>query len=64
MRALGLVVILVAGCSHTYSKPGASREDFADDKQFCALYAHQLGTGAVQSIKFRECMEERGWERQ
>lgn len=66
MRILIAAAALLAlvACRHSFSKPGATSDDFAHDKQECALYAHELGGGAIpQKLKFNECMEERGWAR-
>lgn len=63
---LSLIGMFLASCSTIYTKPGASQMDFANDKQFCALYAQKLagGPGFAANMKMRECMQERGWSTQ
>ena len=55
-----------SGCTTIYTKPGASQMDFANDKQFCALYSQKLagGPGFAANMKMKECMQERGWSTQ
>ena len=63
-------ISLMSGCSSMHwHKDGASQENFANDHQYCALYARALNENTTWSRGFTEnalkkqCMEERGWNR-
>ncbi len=63
-------VLASAACAHSYVKPGATQEDWANDHQFCELYAQRLNEntswsrGMTHNALVRECLEERGWTRE
>jgi hypothetical protein len=72
-----LVVISIAaagllGCfaPAVYVKPGATQTEWADDHQFCELYAQRMNEnttwsrGITHAAIVRGCLEERGWQRQ
>lgn len=63
-----LLLVFSTGCAATqWAKNGAGREEFANDKQYCNLYAQQMNEnysalrGAWHNKIFGECMTERGW---
>lgn len=55
-------------CSHgQWYKDGATQYDFANDKQYCELYARALNDNNTwsrswtEAAKQKQCMYERGW---
>lgn len=59
-----------ASCAHSrWTRDGATQMEFANDKQFCALYARRLNENytwtraLTESDLFNQCMWERGWQR-
>ena len=73
--ALFCGLIFLAGCNRAWVKPGASQQDFAQDRSTCLQEAQRPGgsayvnpfTGIVSqegytnSRLFNACMNERGW---
>lgn len=53
-----------------YTRPGATRMDWANDHQFCELYAQRMNEndtwskGFTHNMIVRQCLEERGWQRE
>lgn len=53
-----------------YARPGATKMDWANDHQFCELYARRMNEdtswarGITHNAIMRQCLEERGWQRQ
>lgn len=76
--AAGLASVLLFGCAPVWVKPGASQNDFAQDKYSCLQQSQQRVSGAyvnayggVASDKpvtneglFNACMQSRGWSLQ
>jgi uncharacterized protein YceK len=61
---------LFSGCASTrWYKDGASQEDFANQKEFCVLYARATNDnttwsrGFTEGVAAKQCMEEHGWSR-
>ena len=67
-RALPLIALLISGCSHYWTRPQATLEQFAQDHREC------IQAGAVPVVnhpnlvvpneqEFRRCLIARGWSR-
>lgn len=69
VTVLSIVFALLAGCSATYCKPGATSQDFNRDKYECTLRARQLANfGDVYNpfeevSALRECLEYKGYSK-
>ncbi len=61
----GLAV--ACGTPSYFVKPGATQLDWANDHQFCELYAQQMNEntswsrGITHNAIVRNCLAERGW---
>jgi hypothetical protein len=71
VRYFAVLVLWFSACAATnWSKQGATKADFANDKQFCSLYARNINENyslmrQVWTDKiFDECMSDKGWEKQ
>lgn len=67
-KYLAALVLLFSACAATkWVKQGSTMADFANDKQFCVLYAKNTNEnysayrGLWTAKIFDECMQERGW---
>lgn len=70
MRLTALASLLtLAGCSGParWVKEGATQTDWANDHQWCELYAKQMNgntswsSGFSHGLLVQGCLEERGW---
>lgn len=71
IRYFAALLLLFSACAATkWNKPGATRADFATDKQFCNLYSKSANENyteyrnMVTITLFNQCMDERGWTRE
>lgn len=56
------LLALSTGCATVrWVKPGSTQADYAEDKQYCELYAVAVVKRIYRPAKIHECMQERGW---
>lgn len=70
-KAMMFVLLLGTGCATTWNKPGATRENFADDQLKCesfvamrCIHAEGWGVPVCRAGAYDGCMQDRGWTKQ
>jgi len=66
---IAIVAFTVTGCSHYWTRPPATLDEFATDHRECLAAnsvpaAKRPGYGVVDEQAFRRCLIARGWARE
>jgi hypothetical protein len=64
LTVLTCAVILTGCATTTFTKPGATAEDFERDRAACRFAAHAAGDPILAMLAVPDCLRGKGWVRE